>query len=159
MTPDRSAQFRALYKHSRITDQRRFYEDRAAEYQRAHRQAIGVRNTLLGLAVLAGVAGQFTSGGGRTAAGVAAAVLAALAGAVTAFEALIGFAPLAKLYEDTAVNLALAEIDWDEAPPEDLPAQLDRVEQVFRTENGQWGQLARQDQPASTSTGAQEGTG
>jgi conflict system pore-forming effector with SLATT domain len=144
MTTDRSAQFHALYKDLRIADQRRFYERRAAEYRLAHRQAVRVRNALLGLGALSGVLVQVTSGTGRSVAGIVAAVLAALAGAVTAFEALIGFGPLARLYDDTAVNLAVAEIDWDGAPPEDVAGQLDRVEEVFRIEGGQWGQLAVQ---------------
>jgi hypothetical protein len=154
---DRIAQFRALYLDRRIVDQRTFYENRAAEYQRAHREAVTVRNVLLGLAALTGVASQFTAGTGRTVAGVAGAVLAALAGAITAFEALIGFGQLAKLFEDAAVNLATAEIDWDGAEPGDLPAHLDRVEQVFRVENGQWGQLAVQRPQPDAAIGAPEG--
>ena len=153
---DWTAQFRALYRDLRIADQRRFYEGRAEEYRRAHRQGVAVRNALLGLAALAGVASQFTTGTGRTVAGVAGAVLAALAGAVTAFDALIGFGPLAKLYEDAAINLAEAEIDWNVAPAERLPAELARVEQVFRTENGQWGQLAAQRPPQDAAVGAPE---
>jgi hypothetical protein len=141
---EHAEQFRVLYRDLRITDQRKFYEARAEEYTRAHHQGIAVRNALLTLAALAGVVGQFTAGTGRTVAGVAAAVLAALAGAVTAFDTLIGFAPLAKLYGDTAINLAAAEIDWDQARPEDIDAELTRVEEVFRTENGQWGQLVIQ---------------
>jgi hypothetical protein len=148
---DRDAEFRAFYKELRIIDQRRFYDDRRREYEQAHRQAIAVRNTLLALAALAGVAGQFAAGPGRALSGVVAAVLAALAGAVTAFEALIGFAPLTKLYDDAALNLAEAEIDWDSADPDsDLVADVERVEQIFHTENGQWGQLVRQ----GTSRGA-----
>jgi hypothetical protein len=159
MTADRFDQFRALYRELRIADQRRFYERRAAEYRLAHRQAVRVRNTLLGLGALSGVLVQVTSGTGRSVAGIVAAVLAALAGAVTAFEALIGFGPLAKLYDDTAVNLAIAEIDWDGAPPEDAADQLARVEEVFRVEGGQWGQLAvrsRTDNAAVSHDGSRE---
>jgi hypothetical protein len=139
---NRAAQFRALYRDLRIADQARFYNNRSAEYEQAHRQAIMVRNTLLLLAAVAGVAGQFTSGTGRAGLGVAAAVLAALAGAVTAFEALIGFPQLQKLYNDAAINLAEAGIDWDAAGPDgEVQAEVERVEQIFRAENGQWGQL------------------
>jgi SMODS and SLOG-associating 2TM effector domain 1 len=139
---DRVAQFRGLYRELRIADQERFYNDRSAEYGQAHRQAIMVRNTLLLLAALAGVAGQFASGTGRAGLGVTAAVLAALAGAVTAFEALIGFPQLQKLYNDAALNLAHAGIDWDTPEPGgELPAEVEQVEKIFRTENGQWGQL------------------
>jgi hypothetical protein len=143
---DRAAQFHALYQDLRITDQQNYYESRASEYQAAHRQAIAVRNTLLILAALAGVGGQVASGTGRAGLGVLAAVLAALAGAVAAFEALIGFPQLSKLYNDAALNLADASIDWDCAgPDDDLPGALERVEKIFRSENGQWGQLVAKD--------------
>ncbi|MBN6050990.1 SLATT domain-containing protein, partial [Nonomuraea sp. RK-328] len=138
----REASFRALYRELRIADQQAFYHARADEYAAAHRQALMARNLLLFLSALAGVAGQFAAGTGRAACGVAAAVLAALAGAMTGFEALIGFAQLEKLYGDAALNLDAAAIDWDAAGPDtDVTAEVDRIEQIFRTENGQWGQL------------------
>ncbi|MCK2218295.1 SLATT domain-containing protein [Actinomadura sp. ATCC 31491] len=141
----RDAQFRALYRELRIQEQSRFYERRSEEYEGAHRQAVMVRNVLLLLSALVGAAGQFTSGTGRAACGVAAAVLAALAGAVTAFEALIGFAQLHKLYADAAHSLRAAAIDWDAAASDaDVSEQIERVEQILRTENGQWGQLMLQ---------------
>ncbi|HEV7899112.1 MAG TPA: SLATT domain-containing protein [Planosporangium sp.] len=139
---DRAAQFRALYKELRIADQLKFYDDRSKEYEAAHRQAIAVRNTLLVLAAVAGAAGQFATGTGRAACGVVAAVLAALAGAVTAFESLIGFPQLHKLYSDAALNLAAVEIDWDAGSTDgDVADEVERVERIFRSENGQWGQL------------------
>ncbi|MGR6917261.1 SLATT domain-containing protein [[Actinomadura] parvosata] len=144
---EREAQFRALYRELRIGDQRAFYEERCREYERAHHQAIVARNVLLLLSALLGVAGQLTAGTARAACGVAAAVVAALAGAVTAFEALIGFAQLRKLYGDTAFNLRTAALDWDAAPSDQSVAgQVERIEQIFRTENGQWGQLMVQRQ-------------
>jgi SMODS and SLOG-associating 2TM effector domain 1 len=142
----RAAQFRALYRELRITDQEQYYQDRAREYGAAHRQAIAVRNLLLIASALIGIGGQFLSGTGRAGLSVIAAVLAALAGAVTAFEALIGFPQLSKLYNDAALNLAAAGLDWEPPEPEgDLAEALDRVEQVFRAEHGQWGQLAVKD--------------
>jgi hypothetical protein len=138
----RAAQFRALYKELRIVNQRQFYEERGKEYRAAHGQAIVVRNTFLVIAALAGVAGQFASGTGRAWSGVVAAVFAVLAGTVAAFEAVAGFADLGKLYDDTALNLARVEIEWDICMPEgDLAAELERVEQILRAENSQWGQL------------------
>ncbi|NUW43851.1 SLATT domain-containing protein [Nonomuraea rhodomycinica] len=156
----RDASFRALYRELRIADQQAFYHARADEYAAAHRQALMARNLLLFLSALAGVVGQFAAGIGRAACGVAAAVLAALAGAVTGFEALIGFAQLEKLYGDAALNLDAAAIDWDAAGPDaDVTAEVDRIELIFRTENGQWGQLLVQreesaavaEEPAATS--------
>jgi SMODS and SLOG-associating 2TM effector domain 1 len=138
----RAEQFRALYKELRIADQQIYYSDRTEEYKRAHGQVIIVRYVLLITAAAAGLGGQLTTGTGRAGLGVVAALLAALAGALTAFEALIGFPQLSKLYNDAALNLAEAEIDWDAARPDgDLTGQVDRVERIFRLENGQWGQL------------------
>lgn len=158
---DQVLQFRALYRELRIADQRRFYEERQREYQRAHQQAITVRNVFLGLAAGAGMAGQVVAGGGaRSLCGVAATVFAALAGAVTAYEALIGFASLDKLYQDAALNLKKAEVDWDVAGPgSDLAADVERVEQIFRAENGQWGQLVVQGLPQAAQTGVAPGGG
>ncbi len=70
-------------------------------------------------------------------------MLAALATAVTAFDTLMGFPHLDKLYGDAASNLEEAAIDWRNADPAstDLTAEVDRVEDVFRSERGQWGQL------------------
>jgi hypothetical protein len=158
---DRATQFRALYQELRIRDQRGYYEDRRREYEQAHRQALVVRNVLLGLAVLAGAVSQFVPTTGRGLLGVAAGLFAALAGAVTAFETLIGFAPLTKLFQDAALNLAEAEIGWEAGTGVDAAA-IERVEQVFRTESGQWGQLVIQElvQPApAPAAGAGAGGG
>ena len=119
-----------------------YYQRRRREYERANGQAIMVRNTLLILAALGGVAGQFTAGTGRELSGVIAALLAALATAVTAFEGLIGFAHLRKLYYDAELNLKEAEMGWDAAGPDgDLPSELSGSSRFFAPKGGQWGQL------------------
>ncbi|HEY0453716.1 SLATT domain-containing protein [Actinophytocola sp.] len=142
---DRAAEFHALYGELRIGTQKRYYEARRDEYRDAHRQAIVVRNTLLIGAALAGVAGQIADGAARAAFAIGAAICAALAGVVVAFGALIGFPRLSKLYEDAWLNLAEAEIDWDALDPHgDVAGGIDRVEEIFRKENGQWGQLVVQ---------------
>lgn len=144
----RDAQFRTLYRDLRIADQQKYYTDRSTEYERAHRQAVTVRNVLLIAAALVSVGAQFTAGTSRAGCGVAAALLAALAGAVAAFDALIGFPQLQKLYSDAALNLAEAGIDWDSAPADgDESPGIERVEKIMRTENGQWGQLTVQSAP------------
>jgi hypothetical protein len=155
----RAAQFRDLYIKLRIEEQLRWYQSRRDEYNKASRQAIVVRTVLLALAALAGLAAPLATTTGRAALGVAAALLAALAAAVTAFEALIGFTQVGKLYDDAASSLEAAEDDWNElGPDDDLAAALGTVEQVFRTENGQWGQLVIQgappDLPPGTGTGS-----
>jgi hypothetical protein len=138
----RAREFHQLYATLRIGGQLSFYEARAAEYRAAHRQAVVVRNALLLAAAIAGALGQFADGTTRAASGVVAAVLAALAAAVTAYEALIGFPQLEKLYSDAARNLKEAAIDWKVAEPNaDLTPEVERVEGIFRSEIGQWGQL------------------
>jgi hypothetical protein len=139
----RDEQFRAAYRTLRLADQRRFYRNRSDEYRRAHRQAILTRNALLVTAALAGVGAQFTFGTARAGCGVAAALLAALAGAVTAFDALIGFPQLQKLYHDAALNLEGSSIEWDQqaAGPAVSAEEIESVETIMRAEVGQWGQL------------------
>lgn len=138
----RAEQFHRLFLALRIEDQRAFYTRRSTEYRRAHEQAVVVRNVLLLGAATAGGVGQFVPDRVRAILGVVGAVLGALAAAVTAYETLIGFPQLEKLYADAARNLKEAAIDWKEADPEgDLTAEVERVEDVFRSERGQWGQL------------------
>jgi ABC-type transport system involved in cytochrome bd biosynthesis fused ATPase/permease subunit len=139
---ERQRQFHAFYGELRIGDQLRYYSARATEYRDAHRQAVVVRNALLLAAAAVGVVAQLFEGGARAGLGVGASVLAALAGAITAYETLIGFPQLEKLYSDAARNLEEADADWREVDPAaDLTAQVERVEGVFRSEMGQWGQL------------------
>jgi len=135
----RAAQFRDLYMKLRIDEQLRWYESRRDEYKKASHQAIVIRTLLLALAALAALAGlvaPLATTTGRAALGVAAVLLAALAAAVTAFEALIGFTQVGKLYDDAASSLEAAEDDWNKlGPNDDLAAALGRVEQIFPTEN------------------------
>jgi len=152
----RAAEFRDLYTQLRITDQRDWYQDRRDEYKQASQQAIVVRTVLLALAALAGLAAQLVTGTDRALIGVAAALLAALAAAVTAYEALIGFTQVGKLYNDAALSLRAAEIDWTAVGPhDDVAAELGQVEQVLRTENGQWGQLVIEGTPKAPTAGTQ----
>lgn len=139
---ERAGQFHGLFLALRIEEQRDFYNGRSREYRRAHEQAVVVRNVLLLAAAVAGGVGPFVPEKVRAVLGVVSAVLGALAAAVTAFETLIGFPQLEKLYGDAARNLKEAAIDWREVDPNsDLTAQVERVEDVFRSERGQWGQL------------------
>jgi hypothetical protein len=138
----RDEQFRNLYLDLRIDDQAGFYADRSAEYKNAHQQAVYLRNGLITLAGLLGVIGQIPSGTARAALGVVAAVLAALAGAVAAYDALLDFPKLQKLYGDVSLSVAEIRIDWvDPSADARLGAEMGRAERIFATEQGQWGQL------------------
>ena len=141
--PGRAHEFHRLFLEMRINDQLRYYNARCVEYRTAHRQVVIVRNGLLAAATVAGGIGPFVPDGLRGALGLISAVLAALATAITAFDTLMGFPYLDKLYGDAARNLEEAAIDWCNADPAtmDLTAEVERVEEVFRSERGQRGQL------------------
>ena len=139
---ERAEQFHRLFLTLRIEAQRDYYVKRSAEYRAAHEQAVVVRNVLLLAAAVAGAVGPFVPDTARAALGVTSAVLGAFAAAVTAFESLIGFAHLDKLYTDAARNLDEAAIDWRTVDlDQDLTADVERVENIFRSERGRWGQL------------------
>lgn len=159
MTDERDADFRRLYRELRIRDQHAYYVRRRDEYQRAHRQAVIVRNVLLMIAGVCAVAGQAVDGAARAGWSVGAAVLGGLAAALIGYEALLGFSRLSKLYGDVARNLAEAELDWDDTGSSaDIAAEVHRVEEVLRAENGQWGQLVVESAtPAAPSSGATVG--
>jgi hypothetical protein len=138
----RGREFYRLFLELRIEDQLQYYQARRDEYAAAHRQAVILRTALLLAAGAAGIVGQSTTGTARAAWAVGGALLAALAAAVTAFETLIGFPQLEKLYRDAARNLEEAKADWEDVDPDAIPeAEVVRVEDVFRSERGQWGQL------------------
>jgi hypothetical protein len=140
----RNAEFAALYTQDRLLDQLDFYNKRRVEAEAARDQAIGAKAVLLGLAGVAGVVGAAYPGI-RAAMAIAAAFLAALATALTAYQSLCAFPRLAKLYKDAEVSLTAlrafglgADLDADE-----LRARVQLIETVFTQENGQWGQLAK----------------
>lgn len=138
---EREEQFHALYRRLRIEAERKYFEARSKEYEDAYQQANMVRNVLLVAASCTGIGVQLISDESwRAALGVLGSMLAALAAAVIAYSAIMGFQQLQKLYDDAAFSMTEAELDWDEAQGKHIP-QLNRVEQILRVENGQWGQL------------------
>jgi hypothetical protein len=150
---DRARAFHRFYLRLRIDDQLHYYQERRTEYATAHRQAVVLRTALLFGAAAAGVVTQSTAGTARAAWAVAGALLAALAAAVTAFETLVGFPQLEKVYGDAARNLEEAKLDWQDVDPDTVPAtEIDRVEDVFRSERGQWGQLVVKSAAPATPT-------
>jgi hypothetical protein len=145
---DRNAEFVALYTEDRLLDQLNFYNKRYIEAENARDQAIGAKAALLGLAAVAGVAGAAYPDI-RSAMAIAAAFLAALATALTAYQSLYAFPRLAKLYKDAEISLTAlrafglgAELEASE-----LRARVELIETVFTQENGQWGQLAKDSRP------------
>jgi ABC-type multidrug transport system fused ATPase/permease subunit len=142
---ERARQARQLYEAQRIQAQRRYYDARSREYSRAREQAVTVSSVLLAAATVTGICATFANGTARALWGVAGAMLAALAAAVTAYESLMSFGQLAKLYADAAANLQHASAGWSTEPAWSaarLGRRVDGVERIFRLESGQWGQLA-----------------
>jgi hypothetical protein len=155
---ERARQFAALYAEDRIGDQLRFYHDRRVAAERARDQAIHAKWALSTLAAIAGSVGAAVPDW-RTGLAIAAAFLAATATAVAAYQSLYGFPRLAKIYQDaerslSALNAAGAGFNAD-LPPEEIRALAERVESIFRQENGQWGQLIRHTDEADAHFGAQ----
>lgn len=134
----REEQFLALYLERRVQDQRDFYVDRLREYRHADRQLVAVTAVVAALSSGVGaLAGADIAG--REVVVVLAVVLPALYTALAAYGALYRFDEHAKIYGDAARALvALAPPD----DPSELADYTARVEEVLRTEQGRWGQLA-----------------
>ena len=146
----RHTEFAALYTEDRLLDQLNFYNKRRVEAEWARDQAIGAKAVLLGLAAVAGVVGAAYSAT-RPAMAITAAFLAAFATALTAYQSLYAYPRLAKLYKDAETSLtALRALGLGaELEASELRARVELIETVFTQENGQWGQLAKDGQPAS----------
>jgi SMODS and SLOG-associating 2TM effector domain 1 len=153
----RAKQFAALYAKDRIQDQLGFYRDRRTAAERARDQAIHAKWALSTLAAIAGSVGAAVPDW-RAGLAIAAAFLAAAATAVAAYQSLYGYPRLAKIYQDAerslaALNAAGAGFNAD-LPAEQIRAVADRVESIFRQENGQWGQLMQHSGEAGPDSGA-----
>ncbi len=146
---DRNADFAALYTQDRLLDQLHFYNRRRVEAEAARDQAIGAKAVLLGLSAVAGVVGAAYPDI-RSAMAIAAAFLAAMATALTAYQSLYSFPQLAKLYKDAEISLAALRASGLGAELEagEIRARVELIETVFTQENGQWGQLAKDSHPA-----------
>lgn len=147
---ERSRQFAEFYLKDRIEQQLSWYQGRRADAEKARDQAIWGKGALLALSAVAGALGTIFPDL-RTGLAVAASFLAALATALTAYQALYGFPRLAKLYQDAEASLiALHALGLDpNLPIYELRARVARTEAVFRQENGQWGQLTQSSQARS----------
>lgn len=160
----REAQFLAVYRAARVDDQVRYYRGRREQFERAHGQILALSALLLGLsstvALLAGV-----SVSGQEVFAILAAILPALSTALGAYGALYAFDRHTKLYTDAVRSLRRLEAPnleraKAEEAPELIAEYVGQVEQVFRTEQGQWGQLASEARPSEgepTETGGSGG--
>ena len=139
----REREFLELYREARLLDQLNFYEARKREFEAAHGQVLAVSAVVFGLASTVGVlAGLDTSG--KLVFAILATVLPAISTALSAYEGVFGFERHAKIYDDAARSLKrIEEPDLQKEPDgaAALAAYVEQVENVFRREQAQWGQL------------------
>lgn len=140
-----------LYRRCRLADQLEYYDERGSEFDAAVSQLGILSAIVLALgSTAAALAGAAVDGTPVWA--VLAAVFPAIATALAAFGSLYAYEQQAKIYADAAKALRRL----DRTPP-DLAAEQDpaaaahefitTVEDVFRREQGQWGQLVSELRP------------
>jgi SLOG in TRPM, prokaryote/SMODS and SLOG-associating 2TM effector domain 1 len=141
-----SQQALVLHHEARVKDQLGYYGRVSDEYERASAQSVAVAAVLLALTTLAGtLAGLEIEGKVEWA--IVAAVLPAPSTALAAYEALLGFERIGKLYADAFHSIQRLDVpDLTKAPGDASAAQrvaayADAVETVLRNEQSQWGQL------------------
>jgi hypothetical protein len=156
MTDDNT--FLELYERYRRKSQLDWYRLRYREYEKANRQAVDVSSVLLLLttivSLLAG-AGFAREAGVEKLWALLAVVLPALSTAFAAYRGLYAFQEQSKLYRDAALTLQIARGQAPDFAPDgsrvegtlDPEAYVLRVEEVFRLEQGQWGQIAAEIRP------------
>jgi hypothetical protein len=155
MTGDRELRLE-LYARCRYEDQLRYYTGRTRVYERALSQLAFCSAILL----VAGSTTAALAGKGVAHAqlwAILAAVLPALVTVVTAYGALFGFEPQAKLYGDAAKALQrlkreVPDLAHANDPDEALRNYVERVETVFRREQAQWGQFVSEQKPPASPT-------
>lgn len=147
----REREFNSLYQKYRYDDQLGFYNTRVAEFKKAQAQAKGGGIALMTIVTLAGALASFSPDTPlRPISLVIAAFFLILYTALTAYTALYAFDQQAKLYEDTAYKLAEAHTASPDLQPglseqefaEQLRKYVSDIENLYHTEQGQWGQLA-----------------
>lgn len=155
MTP-REERFLAFYEEYRRGAQSKWYRKRYDTYERAHRQSVTLTAFVLFLSSAASILSvrwerPHLWGDLYLAWPVVAAVLAAAGTAVAAYRTLYGFQENARLYRDADNSLAAVLADSPvecrecaEAAIRTPADYLPKVEEVFRREQGQWGQLVAQ---------------
>ena len=134
-----------LYEAYRVNDQvNDFYTPRSTEYRSAVDQSLAIKRALLALGAIAGVLAAANVGGHRALWSLLAAAFPALSTALVAYDGLISFERLAKLYGDVVSAVGHVAKPAKENPPADeVTAYVATVEGIFLREQGQWGQLTQ----------------
>jgi conflict system pore-forming effector with SLATT domain len=161
---DRHQQFLNLYHAHRHKEQTGWYEGRCAEFERARRQAIYTAGILMLLTTITSI---FATTGLLLPTWVWATLsvfFPAISTALTAYNSLFAFEQQLKLYKDAYRGLHRAEADAykaqksaDEADyHKKIEAYVSQVEEIFRKERGQWGQLISEIKPVDPPRPASE---
>lgn len=152
----REREFLSFYQHYRYNEQMGWYRGRVTEFKKAQTQARKGGIGLMVIVTLASGLASFSPGSLlRPISLIIAAICLILYTALAAYTALYAFEQQAKLYEDTTYTLAEAHTtspDLQEGlSEEDFAEQLheyvDKVENTYLVEQGQWGQLAERMKP------------
>jgi SMODS and SLOG-associating 2TM effector domain 1 len=147
----REHEFLELYREARLVDQLSFYEARKNEFEAAQGQIVAVSAIVFGLASTVGVLAGLDIGG-KLVFAVLATILPAVSTALSAYEGVFGFERHAKIYDDAARSLKrIEEPDLQKEPDgaAALASYIEQVENVFRREQAQWGQLQSEAQPST----------
>jgi hypothetical protein len=134
-----------LYKKYRLDGQvMDFYAPRSEEYRSAFRQSLVSKSVLLALGAVAGALAGANIGGHRVLWSVLATAFPAVSTALVAYDGLISFERVAKLYGDVVSSVALVERpSGPNLQAIDVTDYVATVEGIFLREQGQWGQLTR----------------
>ena len=145
---NRHEQFLSLYQSCRHKDQDRFYKDRHAEFERARRQAIITAGVLMFLTAMVSILTTTDLFWPKWVWAVLGVFFPALSTALTAYNSTFAFEQQSKIYQDAIHALRSAETDYglQQAANEAdylkrLEAYVNKVEEILRKEQGQWGQL------------------
>jgi SMODS and SLOG-associating 2TM effector domain 1 len=133
-----------LYKAHRVKDQvDDFYTKRSTEYRSAYRQSVFAKGVLFALGAIAALLAALNVVGHRALLSVAAAGFPALSTALVAYDGLISFDRLAKLYSHVVGAVGrVAQPTADD--PQAVSDYVAEVESIFLREQSEWAQVTRE---------------
>ena len=137
-----SLEFLEAYDGHRVLDQQKFYQKRQLEYETSARQIETIVEICLTVAAVTGIAGAGFPDFARLL-GVTAALLGALAVALTSWSEVIGFKVNAKLYRAAREGLERRRItrpDETKATPEEVAQYVEDMEDILLGEVRTWGE-------------------
>jgi len=149
---NRHEQFLNLYQIHRHKNQAGYYRSRSAEFERARRQAIISAGVLMFLTAMVSTLATTDLFWPKWVWALLGVFFPALSTALTTYNSLFAFEQQSKLYQDASLALHRAEADayglrqaaGGADYPNKIEAYVNQVEEIFRKEQSQWGQLTRE---------------